>query len=217
VYDKDGNLISEPEGRPVVVLWHDKSMFYANDRQRKCWIHKDATPKPYKKGDGPSLMYANFVSADYGWLQAPDGRSPEILLKPGKSQDGYLTNEEILEQYKCASALLKELYPNEDHVLVYDNATTHTKRPDDGLSARHTPKNTPKEGKNWLVEVSVRDAEGKVIPGQKIKAPMRDGYHNERSAAVFLFSSGTSSCQGVQRNGDYPCRAGHHIQHKETC
>jgi hypothetical protein len=34
-----------------------------------------------------------------------------------------------------AMDILEEHYPDEDHVLVFDNATTHLKRADDALSA----------------------------------------------------------------------------------
>jgi hypothetical protein len=34
-------------------------------------------------------MVANFVSADYGWLQSPDEKeSAPIIFKAGKTQDG---------------------------------------------------------------------------------------------------------------------------------
>jgi hypothetical protein len=58
---------------PHVVLWcHDESTFYANDRRKLRWVHKTETAKPYAKGEGASLMVADFVSADYGWLRSPD-------------------------------------------------------------------------------------------------------------------------------------------------
>ncbi|KAF8156729.1 hypothetical protein B0H34DRAFT_629354, partial [Crassisporium funariophilum] len=47
---------------------HDKSTFYVNDWQKVGWVHKDATAVPRAKGEGASLMVADFISADYGWL-----------------------------------------------------------------------------------------------------------------------------------------------------
>lgn len=56
-----------------IVGWiHDKTMFYVHDCRQNAWYHKDAAPKPYAKGKGVSLMIADFVSADYGWLWLPD-------------------------------------------------------------------------------------------------------------------------------------------------
>jgi hypothetical protein len=40
---------------------------------------------PYAKGEGESLMIADFVSADYGWLHSPDGKeSAHIIFHPEK-------------------------------------------------------------------------------------------------------------------------------------
>ncbi|KAF8058012.1 hypothetical protein FPV67DRAFT_1428985, partial [Lyophyllum atratum] len=70
---------ANPEYGPIigllVILWlHDESIFYAHDRRRRAWYHKDATARPYKKGDGASLMIADYVSADFGWLRSLDGK-----------------------------------------------------------------------------------------------------------------------------------------------
>ncbi|KAJ7744451.1 hypothetical protein DFH07DRAFT_698743, partial [Mycena maculata] len=64
----------QAEGKPVVVWFHDESIFYAHDRRRKTWYHKDAPAKPYAKGEGASLMIADFVSSKYGWLRSLDGK-----------------------------------------------------------------------------------------------------------------------------------------------
>jgi hypothetical protein len=66
IYNKDGTLEFASRGRPVVVWFHDESIFYAYDQKGKHWFYKDAFAKLYAKGDGVSLMVADFVSADYG-------------------------------------------------------------------------------------------------------------------------------------------------------
>ncbi|KAJ6613395.1 hypothetical protein B0H10DRAFT_1711524, partial [Mycena sp. CBHHK59/15] len=77
-----------------------------------------------------------FVSSKYGWLRSPDGtRSARVVMKPGKNKNGYFTNNEIRQQAKDAMDILKEFYPDKEHVFVYDNATTHLKRPEGSLSA----------------------------------------------------------------------------------
>ena len=110
-------------------------------------------------------MVVDFVSADFRWLTSPDGKhSARRLFKPGANRDGYFSNEEIIEQVDEVIDILKEYYPEFDHVLIYDNATTHLKRAEDALSARKMPKNIPKPGKNWGVEVSKRDpVTGKLV------------------------------------------------------
>jgi hypothetical protein len=183
VWDKDlkEHLPSGKEKR-IIAWFHDESVFYAHDRRKTGWYHKDASAKPYAKGEGASLMVADFVSADFGWLASPDGKkSARRLFKPGKNRDGYFTNEDIITQADDAINILTECYAEYDHVLIYDNATTHLKRAEDALSARKMPKNTPKPGKNWGIEVSKHNPiTGKVVylPNgtiEKVKILMRDG------------------------------------------
>lgn len=165
----------------VIVWFHDESIFYAHDRRKKGWFHKDAGAKPYAKGEGASLMVADYVSADFGWLTSPDGkRSARRIFKPGKNRDGYFTSADILDQAREATNILRTFYPEYDHVLIYDNATTHLKRAEDALSATSMPKGIPKPGTNWGIEVSKRDpVTGKLIyrPDGKVekeKIRMRD-------------------------------------------
>lgn len=69
----------------LVAWFHDESTFYANDHHAARWVKKDAGATPYTKGEGASLMVADFISADHGWLRSPDGaESARILFKAGK-------------------------------------------------------------------------------------------------------------------------------------
>ena len=74
-WDEDNlpELGPRPRGHRTITWFHDESIFYAHDRRRKIWYHKDAPAKPYAKGEGVSMMVADFISADFGWLQSPDG------------------------------------------------------------------------------------------------------------------------------------------------
>ena len=85
-------------------------------------------------------MVANLVSADYRGLQYPDGTEDAwVLFKAGKAHKVYFTNEDILKQTEWAIQILKTHYPNEDHVLVFDNVTTHLKHPDEALFTQNMP------------------------------------------------------------------------------
>ena len=82
-----------------------------------------------------------------------------------------------------------------DHILFFDNATTHTKRPEGSLSARHMPKKTSSPEKNWGVEVTDRDANGKPIYRSddkplKKKINMQDGRFADGSPQPLYFESG---------------------------
>ncbi|KAF9496013.1 hypothetical protein BDN71DRAFT_1390261 [Pleurotus eryngii] len=126
-------------------------------------------------------MVANFVSADYGYLCSPDGsESSQVLFRASKNKEGYFMNEDILMDTQKAMDILNKFYPNEEHVLVFNNATTHLKRADNALSARKMPKGTSKPEKNWGVEVTATAADGSALydPGGKLvktKVRMGDG------------------------------------------
>ncbi|KAH8797296.1 hypothetical protein DL96DRAFT_1565702 [Flagelloscypha sp. PMI_526] len=122
---------------PVIVWYHDESTFYAHDRRTLRWIHRKLTKVlPFAKGEGVSLMVADLVSADYGYCRSPDGKEEaRVYFKAGKNRDGYFENEEILAQAAKTMDILDKYFPDEDHVLVFDNATTHTKRPPNAITA----------------------------------------------------------------------------------
>ncbi|KAJ7831821.1 hypothetical protein B0H14DRAFT_3463770 [Mycena olivaceomarginata] len=82
------------------------------------------------------------MSPDYGWMRSKT-RDPETgqfktarnLLKAGKKREGYQTTQDIIDQSTCAMDILDEDYADEKHVLAYNNATVHTARAPDALSA----------------------------------------------------------------------------------
>ncbi|KAH7922696.1 hypothetical protein BV22DRAFT_1016841 [Leucogyrophana mollusca] len=179
--------------RRVVVWFHDESTFYANDRRKLRWVHIAEGAVPQPKGEGASIMVAHFISADYGWLQSPDGKeTARILFKAGKNRDGYYTSEEILKHTKQAMDILDKYYPDDEHVFVFDNATTHVKRADDALSARKMPK-APSQG--WGVEVTVTNDDGQPLYGpngkpMKRKVPMAPGRLHDGCLQPLYFPEG---------------------------
>ncbi|KAF9461006.1 hypothetical protein BDZ94DRAFT_1374217 [Collybia nuda] len=180
-------------GHPLVIWFHDESTFYAHDHRRKKWIHKSQKAVPYAKGEGASLMVADFVSADYGWLRSPDGsESARVLFKAGKAREGYFTSDDIMKQASAAMDIVQKHFPDEDHLFVYDNATTHLKRPDDALSARKMSKGVSKPGTNFGVERLVIGENGKPVytPDGKIlkeKVNMANGKFADGTEQEFYF------------------------------
>lgn len=72
-------------------------------------------------------------------------------------------------------ALLQKYYPDEDHVLIFDNMTTHLKHPEGSLSALKMPKNP---SANFMVEVNDLGPDGKLIytpDGKYLKKKVRMG------------------------------------------
>ncbi|PPR05890.1 hypothetical protein CVT24_006615 [Panaeolus cyanescens] len=131
-YDNEGNELPRrwphdmDDGlRPyedIHVLWyHDESTFYANDRCKVGWVHSTAKAVPRAKGEGPSIMAADFVSADYGWLRSPDcTESARVLFKAGVERQGYFTNSDVLAHAHKAMDILDKHHPHEKHVLIFE-------------------------------------------------------------------------------------------------
>lgn len=183
-------------GRRIVVWFHDESTFYANDRRKVRWVKDGETAVPRAKGEGPSLMVADLVSADYGWLASPDGtETARRLFRAGKNREGYFTSDDIIAQANAAMSILSKYYPDDDHVLVFDNASTHLKRANDALSAKQMPKGISKPGANWGVWKTVMGENGMPLvtadgKPQKTKVRMTGGMLHDGSPQSFYFPEG---------------------------
>jgi hypothetical protein len=182
----------------VVVWYHDESTFYANDRRQIRWVWAGETPKPVPKGEGASLMVADFVSADYGWLRSPDGsESARVLFKAGKNRDGYFSNSDILDHATTAMDIVTRHYPEDEHVFVFDNAPSHMKRADNALSTRSMAMKPTQQSLTkpadwfWGVDVNVLGANGKPSYGAdgtllKKRVPMTDTTFNGVSQSLYF-------------------------------
>lgn len=185
-----------PRPKRVVIWYHDESTFYAHDRRTTQWVHVDASPEPYAKGEGVSMMVADFVSAEHGWLRSKDGtESARVIFKAGKNRDGYFSATDVLAQATRAMDIVARDFPLEDHVFVYDNAPTHLKRSDDCLSASKMPKFTPKIGTNWGIEVNARDEQGNIRHGEdgkplRTKIPMGNAKFRDGRPQELYFPAG---------------------------
>jgi hypothetical protein len=206
----------------AVVMWvHDESIFYAHDRRQTAWYHKEETAKPYAKGEGVTLMVADFVSADYGWLRTPDGKdSARVIFHPGKNREGYFTNEDILAQVEHAMAIVGQCYPDEDHIFLYDNATTHRSRPADSLSAIKMPRNPSKPDNNFGVQINVVGADGKLVYGSdgkllKQKVRMKNGRFNGKEQE-FYYPEGHQKAGLFKGMAEILTERGHNVSQKRA-
>jgi hypothetical protein len=86
---------------------------------------------------------------------------------------GHFTNEDTLKQTAMAMEILKKHYLDEDHVFVFDNATTHIKCADGALSARQMSKGISKPETDFGVKISVIRDDGKPVyqMGNLLMAP----------------------------------------------
>lgn len=174
----------------MVTWFHDESTFYAHDRRRKRWIKKGETPVPYAKGEGISLMVADFFSADYGWLRSPNGKeSARVLFRAGKNRDGYFDNNSIRQQTHKAMDILSKYYPDNDHVFLFDNAKTHTKRLETATSALKMTKNPSQKFGIDVVDIGADGKPQYSIDGKPLKkrVPMANGRFADGTEQLFYY------------------------------
>lgn len=111
LFDKDGKPIDSvhPDGKWIVLWFHDETIFYAHNRRWKAWYYKDGPAKPYQKGERHFSMIADYVSADFRFLVLPDGKwSTHRVMKLGKNWDEYFTTDGIIAQANEAMDILVE-------------------------------------------------------------------------------------------------------------
>jgi len=77
IYDNDGNEISRPTAGfsvpgvrfRLILVTHDESTFYENDRRKTKWVHSSETAVAEKKGEGQSVMASDFLTVEWGRLK----------------------------------------------------------------------------------------------------------------------------------------------------
>ncbi|KAJ3814714.1 hypothetical protein F5876DRAFT_86258 [Lentinula aff. lateritia] len=187
--------------------WDEQDLLeYSLWSGRVIWVRNNESAIPYAKGEGVSLMVADFVSADYGWLRSHDGKdSAQVVFRPGKNRDEYFDNDDILEQAQHAMDILTCDYPDEDHVLVFDNVTTHLKCAPDTPSATKMTKFPSLFG----VEVTAKGSDGKTLYSssgkpQKKKIPMSGGQLPDRTPQSFYFPPGHAQ-EGIFECKKFKC------------
>ncbi|KAF7335627.1 hypothetical protein MVEN_02217600 [Mycena venus] len=176
------SFVGIPDGKVIVIWRHDECIFYGNDHRKIRWVHSSEMVKPRKKGEGHSMMVIAFVLPDYGW-------EARLMMKPGKTRDGYYGNKEILEHTTMMMDRLDATRPDEIHVLAYNNATIHTARAPDALSAHHMVVKPPginsKTGvqQNFLVKTKGPD-------GSEMQVQMHDATFVDGTPQALYFPEG---------------------------
>jgi hypothetical protein len=87
IYDNDGDLERGPQRNTppgtgpilpdghafkLILVTHDESTFFQNDRKKNCWMHKTDKPTPQRKGEGQSIMVSEFLTTEWGRLMDGD-------------------------------------------------------------------------------------------------------------------------------------------------
>ncbi|CAA7267960.1 unnamed protein product [Cyclocybe aegerita] len=149
IYDNDGNVLSKPAGFPVpqisrfhlILVTHNESTFYENDRHKTKWTHFQEKATTERKGEGPLIMVSEFLTPDWGRLKDGDDEA-RILFRAGKNRDGYFDNDDLISQVDHAIDIFEGLTNGfATGLFLFDNAPSHQKWAMDALSARKMPKN----------------------------------------------------------------------------
>jgi len=80
IYNNDRTVVSIPTGFPVpqgvrfrlILVTHDESTFYENDRRKTLWINNNTKAVAEKKGEGQSIMVSEFLTSEWGRLKNGD-------------------------------------------------------------------------------------------------------------------------------------------------
>jgi len=79
VYGNDGEVVSAPPDifvnvKPLrlILVTHDESAFYANDRRKTKWIHSSQNAASEPKGKGQSTMVSDCLTSEWGFLRDGD-------------------------------------------------------------------------------------------------------------------------------------------------
>ncbi len=113
--------VLESDDKEIILVTHDKCIFYSNDGKRGVWV-KSGELLLRKKGNGCSIMVSEFLLEECGRLKLNSQQIQEnpsipqearIYLQPGKNQDGYWTNEHLINQIQIKVIPIFEiLFPN---------------------------------------------------------------------------------------------------------
>ncbi|KAI0721788.1 hypothetical protein C8Q72DRAFT_890182 [Fomitopsis betulina] len=147
-FDEDGNPIEPQHGFPVpqtgcfklILVTHDKPMFYANDRRKTKWVHKSEKAKPLPKGKGSSIMISDFLIPEWGCLTDHNDEA-RVIFKAGKNRDGWFDGDDLMKQVENAVNVFKARTNGfANGLFLLNNAPSHQRHADDALSARKMPK-----------------------------------------------------------------------------
>ena len=123
----NGCRVGGSQGRPLILITHDESVFSANDGKRQAWQEENRTfLRP--KGKGKGIMVSEFLLP---WARLADGKVT-VLFEYGKLE-GHWDGETLIEQIQTALVLAEEQYPGYGLVFFFDNATSHLIFADDAL------------------------------------------------------------------------------------
>lgn len=188
--------------KPLILVVHDESCFQSNDSGKTGWFDEDhRLIRP--KGSGKSLMVSAFLCECHGLLRLSEDQMDHHpvemhdstqIIRPGSNNEGYWTNENLVNQTKKAMSIFKILHPNCDPLFVFDNSANHHASAADALVASRL--NVSDGGKNRQVimrEGWFMNENGEIV-GQDFNANGQQKGLKKILQERFLWREGTGLC-----------------------
>ncbi len=160
---EDGTMVSKeypddcavggPDRRPIIMITHDESTFFANDWRKKVWtLNGQGILRLKRKGKG--IMVLDFLLSwsrlnllSLSPQQQKDLAGLGILTEAvtyfeyRKTEEGYRTGKHLLDQImKKALPIGEALYPGYKLLFLFDNATSHSIYAPDALQVAYMNK-----------------------------------------------------------------------------
>ena len=140
-------VLADGEKRTIFIV-QDESLFYTNDSVKLSWLcvnENELRPK----ASGRALHVSGFACECHGFMKAVIDNVEKTsykIITPGKNNDGYWCNEDLVKQIVDIDGLVKFLHPECNIVYIFDNSQNHHARRPDALWASNL--NLSDGGKN---------------------------------------------------------------------
>jgi transposase len=102
-----GGFLKEGVDQPVIIVYHDESIYNVNDDQRSFWQDGE-TPSMKSKGKGLGIMVSDFLTEE-GFLDENEEMGLRVCLEYNK--DGHWTHQGMKEQLTLAIKVFEKRYP----------------------------------------------------------------------------------------------------------
>ena len=119
--------------RPLIMIHHDESTFYANADQSQYWSDGSSTVLK-QKSLGQSIMVSDFIEEAGGDYLRHNDDTARLLLET--NTEGYF-DDMLMTQVDKAIDIFEAKYLDAQALLIFDNAPSHKKYAADALNADH--------------------------------------------------------------------------------
>jgi hypothetical protein len=85
---------------------HDESIFYSNDATRVTW-EENGRKELRPKANGRAQHVSGFCCPCHGFLSVAEDVNSLHIITPGKNNDGYWTNEDLIKQFEQVRPLFE--------------------------------------------------------------------------------------------------------------